>query len=752
MSSLILCSTVHDISYKNKYYKLKLDSRTGSIKVLAKNGTNLIYQADSKKQPLFNICFRDRSEKGQVHRINAHHADNFQYKVEKEKIKLFYSQFKDIDLQVNVKINISPGSPKIRWNISIENHTPYVIDHIDFPNIVVKNDLTGTGGTGRLFWPAQGGCLIEDTRIRQDSKWVNYNPDFPQIGWGGYYPASAQMQYMAYYNKDGGLYFAAHDEKFHPKGIEFHKTSKEGIELNFRLFTKSAKNDTYQLPYDMVLNVFEGNWYDASSIYRDWRDSSDIVLPPKIKENKSLPEWYFDSPIVVTYPIRGHTDLDKMSPNDDFFPYTNALKYINKYKNEFNSKIMALLMHWEGTAPWAPPYVWPPYGGEKKFKEFVKEMHQNNNLVGLYASGIGYTLESNLDTTYKMYKEYNNKNLQKVMRVAPDGELAPNGVCAGPYAQRIGHDMCPANDFVKKVVLDQISKIIASNTDYIQYFDQNLGGACYPCYGTSHGHSYGPGIWQNKAMNEIYNGIQTLFEKHSKKPLVGCEAAAAEPFMHSLLFNDSRFHINLFVGKPVPAYAYVNHQYVNNFMGNQNGIAAAINIKKSPHNFLQRLAYSFCAGDMLTVVLRGNGDMIWGWGTPWEHKTPDQKNSIRLIKNLNSWRQKGAGKKFLTFGKMLKPIPVTGTENIPMITGVKGREIDFSSIFTSNWKLEDNRKAQFFVNYLPKKQTIQIPIDNLKNVKIYRDPQANPELINKNNKLNLSIKPLSAVMMRYEKN
>ncbi len=155
---------------------------------------------------------------------------------------------------------------------------------------------------------------------------------------------------------------------------------------------------------------------------------------------------------MITYPVRGHKDMGDMTPNE-FYPYTNGLKIVDKYNKAFESKIMALLMHWEGSAPWAPPYVWPPFGGEKNYLEFVRGLHKKGNLAGLYASGIGYTLRSNTDTTYNMYREFEEKHLEAVMKVAPDGTLATNGVCTGPNAQRLGYDMCPANDFVKNVVI-----------------------------------------------------------------------------------------------------------------------------------------------------------------------------------------------------------------------------------------------------------------------------------------------------------
>lgn len=746
---LASCSQPGDIYYSNSHFELSLNGATGSIRSLVTNGVDLI-RRDSPDEPLFTIRLRSQDNQGAIREINALQAQKCRIKVRKEIITMNYSQFGEADITVTVTVRLDKKSPFSRWNLSISNNTDLTIDHIDFPNVVVPNDLAGKGGTGRIFWPAQEGCLVEDLRIREESPWLKYKPiEYPQMGWGGLYPASTQMQYMAYYNSDAGLYLAAHDASCNPKGIEFRRADRDGIRLEFRLFPGAPGKGFYKMPYDMVIGVFKGDWYDASAIYRDWRDSSKMIVPPKIKKNTMLPEWYTESPVVATWPVRGHRDLGDMTPNE-LYPYTNGLKWTGRYSEAFDSRILALLMHWEGSAPWAPPYAWPPYGSEKNYIEFVNGLHDQGNLAGLYASGTGYTLRSNTDTSYNNYIEYEEKHLEKVMKVAPDGTLATNGVCAGPDAQRIGYDMCPSNDFVKEVVKKQIADIVGSKTDYIQYFDQNLGGSCYPCYGTSHGHPFGPGIWMNEAMHDLFTSFQPVLENAGYKPLVGCEAAASEANMPFLFFNDARATINLFVGTPVPAYAFVNHEYVNNFMGNQNAVSVAIDVNKCPYNYLQRLAYAFCAGDMLTVILRGNGDMIWDWGTAWENDIPDQKQIITLVRNLNGWRQK-AGKEFLVYGRMLKPIPFEGAVNIPMITKQEARNINFPSVFTSNWETAEGGKAQFFVNYLPEEQTITFDIKGLHDVKVFEEPSSKEGERLSDSTVTRKIKPLSAIMVSYSK-
>lgn len=208
-------------------------------------------------------------------------------------------------------------------------------------------------------------------------------------------------------------------------------------------------------------------------------------------------------------------------------------------------------------------------------------------------------------------------------------------------------------------------------------------------------------------MTTLYKRIQPVLENAAHKPLVGCEAAAAEGFIPYLLFNDNRPMINLSVGTPVPAYAFVYHEYVNNFMGNQNGVSAAIDMERSPKNLLQRLAYSFCAGDLFAVVLRGDGQIVWDWGSPWEAPTPDQEEAIALIKRLTAWRR-GVAKDFLVHGKMQKPMSFSGAYDLPMFTRENGYPIHFGSIFTSRWKLDDGRDGQLFVNYLPEEQEITL--------------------------------------------
>ena len=98
---------------------------------------------------------------------------------------------------------------------------------------------------------------------------------------------------------------------------------------------------------------------------------------------------------------------------------------------------MALPMHWEGTAPWAPPYVWPPFGGEEAFKRFIDKLHEKGNLAGVYCSGIGWTTQSVLVPSYQTKELYEQEHMDEVMCQTPTGDIVQSHIIGYPHPLRI---------------------------------------------------------------------------------------------------------------------------------------------------------------------------------------------------------------------------------------------------------------------------------------------------------------------------
>lgn len=632
--------------------------------------------------PLFCACLRDTE--GAQALFTSYDAKQ----VTETSDGAIYSGFSLASLSIKVRLTDENGEAAFRISVTPGNSS-YFVEWVDFPGITLppleENNTSGNGG--KILYPYNEGALVSDINLRKLSDLRHEDATYPSRGAYSVFPNMICSQMLAYIWNDAGLYVGAHDDKRGVKEIDFLEESG-AVKLRFRLFCGTEFGKCFNTDYPIVFSVTEGKWEAAAERYRSWFETS---LPPrvkKIKDNPSLPDWYADYPLVVTYPVRGVHDMDEMKPNK-LYPYTNALPVLKEIKGICDSKLLVLLMHWEGTAPWAPPYVWPPYGDKENFSEFLNTLHSNGDLLGVYCSGFGYTIQSNLIADYNKQKEYIERGLEKGMCVAPDGKVWISNICT---AQRSGYDICPATDIGKEILMEAYTPLLESDIDYAQILDQNHGGGQYFCYGRDHGHAPGPGEWMTENMQKLLGSWNNI----AQNTLLGCESAAAEPFIGNLLFSDNRFELNYKFGIAVPLYAYIYHEYLRNFMGNQVSSPFSTSIDSLRY----RLAYSFSIGDCMTLILTQDGDLASHWGLRDFSILPDKEKALRLIANLTAFYKEKA-KPYLFDGKMTVP-PTVECETVTFPISAPERDLELPNVIFSAWETSDGSKALVLVNPLEK--------------------------------------------------
>lgn len=663
--------------------RLRLDAESGRIVSLSDSGREYI----AASLPIFRAAFRNRD--GKQHTEDASSMRLVSCSRTERSVSLEYSgSLCDAKMTAELCDGIS-------WGITVSAREDMTAEWVNYPQIAVSDKLSRDGD--RILWGFNEGVLVDD--IDQRQRIFGYiEPNYPSMGAMGMYPAIVETQFMALIGQSGGLYLGAHDAEDDLKGVDFYRIADGAVLLQLRHFCGCREGEEWRMPYPVVTRSFEGGWESAADIYRSWFDENKRGGFTPIAENRALPDWYGESPVVVTYPVRGTHDTDRMEPNA-MFPYINAMKHIERLEKELGSRIMVLLMHWEGTAPWAPPHVWPPFGGEEELKRFIDALHARGDLLGVYCSGIGWTLKSNV-AAYDTADRFESEGLASEMCLSPEQTLPYSNICT---AQRVGYDLCPTRDFTVDTVVSEVEKMVGAGIDYIQLLDQNHGGTPYFCYSKSHGHPPVPGKWQVDAMKHLLSEAV----KRSGKTLLGCESAAAEAYVPQLLFSDDRFELNYAVGVQVPLYAYLFHEYVNNFMGNQVCVGDIFDHDATPDNILERIAYSFSAGDMLTLVLDQYGEITWCWGKFKASAPPDQDKVKRLVRALNGWRM-GAGKKYLHTGRMVKALGVRCGENRFARRGMP--QLIRPKLHTCAWISREGTFGQFLINYNDSEESCRLDL------------------------------------------
>jgi hypothetical protein len=222
-----------------------------------------------------------------------------------------------------------------------------------------------------------------------------------------------------------------------------------------------------------------------------------------------------------------------------------------------------------------------------------------------------------------------------------------------------------------------------------------------------------PGEWMTENMQKLLSD----WNKRAPHMLFGCESAASEPFIGNMLMSDNRFELNYPYGTPIPVYAYIYHEYVRNFMGNQCGCP----FEPSVDTLRYRLAYSFSIGDIMTLVLAPNGNLMTHWSTRDFDNFPDMEKALAFIKNVMDFYNR-EGKKYLYSGRMKNGQSIEcGEITIPLTRGRKFATLP--RLLSSVWEEENGKTAYIVVN--PEEEEVEFFIGEDK----YIAPSLNAILI-----------------------
>lgn len=615
----------------------------------------------------------------------------------------------------------------VHWRLQANGLPDFLaLEWADYPKLPIRRSPSMA-----LLLPYCEGLLIDDVYLlEQNTFGRNEYLEFPLRGNASYYPGTESAQFLAVVQDNTCLYVACEDSAHTLKSLEIAVDTPE----SFRLVLQQYACGKNTFDYEVITSALEGDWYEAAERYRGWMKENDRTLPAPLPER--IPGWLAEGPVILALPIKGEgLDAGSVSPNE-YYPYENVAKLARTYHEKLNAPVLALLMHWEGTAPWAPPYIWPPYGGEEQMRDFIAEMHRDGNLVGLYASGIGWTQQSMIEPSYARTVQFKEEHLEEEMCRGPRQELH-SAVCNGLHGQRLGYDLCASRKFTADVVCSEIEKAASAGVDYLQFFDQNPGGSAPMCYAWHHDHPAWPGPW----MAENMAALLQKAGKAAGRTVLGCEYAAAEPFMKACRLNDLRGHLNWSYGRPVPLHQFLFHEYSWGFSGNAIGLNQMLDTEATPGLLLWYLAWHFAAGNLLTVVMKEHGQIHWCWVNSWRNRGPEQEPICTLLANLAALRKGILGEIFL-HGRM---------EKLPKLTVLKRdivhldkRVFKLEAVLCSAWSWQ-GRRAILLVNSLEKTADCSLEIEARKARLITTDSETGVA----GGRISVSVPPLHGAVIVY---
>lgn len=694
------------IAVTNPKYCLLIEPGTGGIASLQSThgvARELLVPRHARL-PLFKMELMDNQRKFQTVDSSSARAITVHKGDEKDQvITMDYQGIGGLDLDARVTVRCPVREALTYWNLELKNGTKLCIGHVQFPVIQVPFDDVENGELSHILSSSSDGVLSGPvTPSMAAGAWGGRQRNTPDVWRQNNYPGQwTSTQLMAYYNDAGGLYIACDDATGLPKFLG-PLIEDDGVTMALGHYPGSCGPGETKLPYHVVLGTFVGDWYRAAEIYRDWA-SKQPFCARKLAERRDIPKWMADSPIGITFPMRGQCDWDGPAKiNPEYTPATNALPYLEKLAAKLESPLMPIVFNWERGGPWVQPDAFPPVGGEAAMREFMAHAKENGWSPVIYGDGLSW-VTGQKNTNYDGMSYFRSHGGEAAVVRDWNGSLLKYDL--GDW--RKGYLACVGTAGGRDMVLGMTRGMAKFDPAVIQQFDQGPGPRA--CYATDHGHPPVPGPWMTGKFNELIRADQQAARSANSAVAMSCEGAPPETYLQDFQIWDARV-------TNCPLYSFLYHEYVNGHEGFYTNRVSDETLRIS-------VARALVTGYMMNFTLRDEGRIEYDWDQPWARAVPDQEAILDWAKRANHFRR-GIARDYLIYGRMLRPWRISGVTERDFGWG---REPLVSS---ATWQAQDGRIGVVLANSADLGGSLRVQLQGTekKRVTLYLDGEKTEQL------------------------
>ncbi|MCC6492901.1 MAG: hypothetical protein IT424_07760 [Pirellulales bacterium] len=272
-------------SVSSEALRLDFDKGRGNLAQIIDLKRHVEFLAIGDASPLWTLEFRDGTT------LEPSDAAEFSWRAApgSRSIQLVWSGFSSVaapKLAVLARADLADADAVSRWSLAIEGLGGLAPRAIVYPRI---GQLTPASGEVLLVPQWIGEATDQARRL------VNTPPGRAgRLAWD--YPGILSMQFLAYYAGDGrGLMVSVDDAQHLRKQFSAFGDGASGLGLEVKHEVAGAERPMrLDVPYRTEIRVFQGDWFTAAALYRQWASAQWWVRESRVRRGLT-PAWIRDA-------------------------------------------------------------------------------------------------------------------------------------------------------------------------------------------------------------------------------------------------------------------------------------------------------------------------------------------------------------------------------------------------------------------------------------------------------------------------